>query len=149
MGITVRALLRQKGSEVVTIEGGDTVINAIRTMVFRKVGSVLVTDPETVCGIFTERDYMHRIVLEGRTSSSTRVADVMTTDIQFARLDDTIEQCMRAMTRRRCRHLPVLNRDRLAGVVSIGDCVAHLCRELSVENALLYDYIGGPWPPSP
>lgn len=146
MDTRVSELLKLKGTDVVTIERSTSVYAAIETMVNNKVGSVLVTHAGMLCGIFTERDYLRRIALEGRTSRSTMVGDVMTENLHYAAPDDTIEECMEAMTRFRTRHLPVLAAGELVGLVSIGDCVARLCREATVEVGYLREYICGTHP---
>lgn len=146
MNASVTTLLQRKGHEVVTIEQDALVFDAIQKMVTHKVGSVVITDGPRVCGILTERDYMKRIVLCGRRSQTTKVSEVMTTRVHFASPSDTLETCMRTMTEERCRHLPVVHRQRLIGLVSIGDCVAQLLDELRAENGALYQYIGGLWP---
>jgi signal-transduction protein with cAMP-binding, CBS, and nucleotidyltransferase domain len=144
MDTTVRELLDMKEHEVVTIDRDANVFEAVRRMVTCKVGSVIVAEDSSFEGIFTERDYMRRVVLPGRSARDTLVGDVMTQFIYFAELEDTLHDCMRAMTVHRCRHLPVVHRRRLVGIVSIGDCVALLCEQLQKENHLLHEYICGP-----
>jgi CBS domain-containing protein len=143
MGTRVAALLDHKGREVVTIDRRATVYDAIALMVAKHVGSVIVTDREQLCGIFTERDYMRRVVLQGRTSKTTQVGEVTDPEMQCVTPHDVLETCMATMTRHRCRHLPVILRGKLHGLISIGDCVARLCDELRAENGHLYAYIGG------
>ncbi len=147
MNTLVRTLLQHKGHSVVTIDRNATVYEAIALMVARKVGSLVITGDGHICGIFTERDYMRRIVLCGRTSQTTKVGDVATTELHVIGPNETIETCMAKMSRYRCRHLPVIDsQGRLIGLVSIGDCVAHLCSELRAENGVLFEYIAGWYP---
>jgi CBS domain-containing protein len=126
MHASVSAILRRKGGEVVTINPDATVFDTIARMVERNVGAIVVMNDGAPAGIFTERDYLRRIALEGRTSRTTRVEEVMTTGLVTVPPDATAEQCLALMTERRIRHLPVLDEGRIAGVVSIGDCVRTL-----------------------
>lgn len=144
MHTKVETLLDRKGHEVVTIDVDASAFDAVRMMAACKVGSVVVTDGPVICGIMTERDYLKRVVLPGRPVRETLVGDVMTRHLRFVQPDDTLDDCMAIMTRHRCRHLPVRNGRRLIGMLSIGDCVAHLCQELQAENHYLYEYIHGP-----
>ncbi len=142
----VADILAVKGDRVLSIPPDSTVYDAIETMVRHNVGSVVVADGSDVLGIFTERDYLRRIVLEGRTSKTTRVRDVMTERLVCVEPDRSIPECMAIMTRERIRHLPVIDRARLAGIVSIGDLVKHLSAEQEVEIRYLTDYITGKYP---
>jgi CBS domain-containing protein len=145
MGI-VANILNEKGKEVFTIDRDVTVYEAIRKMVGSNVGSLLVTDKDGVCGILTERDYLRRIVLEGRTSKTTQVHEVMTTKVICVDPSYSIEQCMAIMTQERVRHLPVMEDSKLVGLVSIGDLVARLSREQKAQIRYLKDYIEGHYP---
>jgi CBS domain-containing protein len=115
-------------------------------MVDHNVGSIVLTDDGTVVGIFTERDYLRRIILEDRTSKTTRVREVMTSDVISASPDTTVEECLSLMTEARCRHLPVIVDTRLAGIVSIGDCVNHLLRAARAQVDSLQNYVTGRYP---
>lgn len=123
MSTPVSALLKQKGDWVITIDPDATVYAAIARMVEQNVGAIVVTERGEPVGIFTERDYLRRIALRGRTSRETRLRDVMTADLLTVAPDTTVETCMAIMTERKIRHLPVLRDGRLAGIISIGDCV--------------------------
>jgi len=141
----VADILASKGSAVSTIDKRKTVLEAIRTMVGANVGSLIVLDEARVFGIFTERDYLRRIVLEGRRSHSTAVGEVATERLVVVEPDRSIEDCMAIMTRERIRHLPVIHHKQLAGVVSIGDVVKFLSAEREAEIRYLKDYITGRW----
>lgn len=143
MSATVETLLEHKGRQVLVVGRRITARAALAAMVSAKVGSALVLDEGQLVGIFTERDYLRRVVLGGRGGMVTRVEEVMTTDMATVSPRTTLRDCMAKMTRHRCRHLPVLDRGALAGLVSIGDCVAYLCDSLQEENATLYAYIHG------
>lgn len=144
--IPLRQLLRKKGTSVITTDPDATVYDAIATMVSHNVGAIVVTDDGGLTGIFTERDYLRRIVLQGRTSKTTTVREVMTADVITVEPDTTVEAALSIMTEVRCRHLPVLVEGRLAGVVSIGDCVKHLLRNAETEIDTLERYVTGKYP---
>lgn len=142
----VRDILAVKGNAVHTIEKSVTVFEAIRKMVDNGVGSLIVMDGDAICGIFTERDYLRRIVLEGRTSKTTRTGEVATERLIVVEPSRSLDDCMALMTRERIRHLPVLEEGRLAGVVSIGDIVKCLSKQQAAEIRYLTDYITGKYP---
>ncbi|HKL89164.1 MAG TPA: CBS domain-containing protein [Salinibacter sp.] len=146
MEITVEEILRRKGTEVLTTDPDSTVFDAIARMVDHNVGSILVTDDGEVEGIFTERDYLRRIVLEGRTSKTTRVEEVMTTDVVWVDPSYTADECMALMTENKCRHLPVLSDNALSGIISIGDCVKQVSRTARSRVEELQKYISGRYP---
>jgi signal-transduction protein with cAMP-binding, CBS, and nucleotidyltransferase domain len=143
MKFRVETLLEKKGHQVVWVSPDATASAAVMKMLSERVGSVIVADGSRLRGIFTERDYLHRIVRPGRDGTCTRVADVMTTGLSCVAPRDSVQTCMTIMTRQRCRHLPVIFRGHLVGLVSIGDCVALLCEELAADNAYLTEYIRG------
>ena len=142
----IRDLLSQKGHEVLTIDRGETVYRAIEIMENRHVGSLIVTDESGVCGMLTERDYLRKIALKGRSSKTTRVDEIMSSPVVCARSDDTVKQCMSVMTEKRCRHLPVVDGGKLVGVVSIGDLVKKVAEDQKADIRLLSDYISGKYP---
>jgi CBS domain-containing protein len=142
----VADILASKGSEVHTIDRRATVFEAVEKMVAKNVGALVVTDGEAIAGIFTERDYLRRIVLEGRTSRTTPVQEVLTERLIVVDPSRPVEECMALMTMERIRHLPVIDDRRLAGIVSIGDIVKHLSRERETEIRYLTDYISGKYP---
>jgi len=142
----IKEILAVKARQVQTIAPGATVFEAIQNMVEHNVGSILVADGETILGIFTERDYLRRIVLQDRTSKTTRVADAMTGKLVCVDPERSVEDCMAMMTQQRVRHLPVMEGDKLVGIVSIGDLVKFLSREREIEIRYLTDYISGKYP---
>ena len=142
----VADILRHKGGRVVTTSPTTTVYDAIATMVEHNVGSILITDGDTVAGIFTERDYLRRIILEGRTSKTTRIDEVMTKDVIRAAPQATLKECMGAMTQRRCRHLPVVDDGTLVGIISLGDCVKEMLTAAEARVQNLTEYITGQYP---
>ncbi len=140
---TVKELLRQKGSQVWTIAPQATVYEALELMAAKNIGSLVVIEQERVAGMFTERDYARKVVLKGRSSKSTTVGELMTTDVLYVSPDDTIENCMALMTDKHLRHLPVMEVDKLAGVVSIGDIVKVVISEREFTIRELERYITG------
>jgi CBS domain-containing protein len=145
MGRIAEILGNQK-RDVQTIGKDATVLDAIRKMVEQNIGSILVVDGDEIRGIFTERDYLRRIVLEDRTSKSTRVEDVMTSKLVCVDPGRSVEDCLAIVTQERIRHLPVLEEGRLVGIVSIGDLVKFLSKERAIEIRYLTDYISGKYP---
>ena len=143
---TIRAVLERKGSAVYTIRRDETVFAAIEKMAAHNVGARVVLDDEGVCGIVTERDYLNKVALPRRSSENTPVAQVMSSPVMCVEPTDMVEQALAVMTRERCRHLPVVTRSGLAGLVSIGDLVRQGVRDLEAEVKHLHDYIGGRYP---
>jgi CBS domain-containing protein len=138
----VSDILSEKGTEALAIEHDATVFDAIRRMVEANVGSLLVTEGGKLTGIVTERDYLRRVALEGRTEEETRVRDIMSSPLVYVTPETTIDECMAVMTERRIRHLPVLTEGReTAGVISIGDLVKFRSQRQDVQIRLLTDYI--------
>ena len=143
---TVSDILSAKGQEVLTIDRDESVFEAIQTMVQSNVGSLIVTHGDAICGIFTERDYLRRIVLEGRTSKDTPVIEVTTERLVVVDPTRSIDECMSMMTSERIRHLPVIDDGKLVGLLSIGDLVKHLSSERESEIRYLTEYISGKYP---
>jgi CBS domain-containing protein len=137
------AILEEKSSEVLQIDGGATVFEAITKMVDANVGSLLVTEDGEIVGIMTERDYLRRVTLQGRTDKETPVRDIMSSPLVVATPDTLIDECMAMMTDRRIRHLPVVDGGAVVGVVSIGDLVKFRAKEQAFEIKYLTDYITG------
>jgi len=122
MSATVRDLLRGK-SAVYSVASDATVYDALRLMADKNIGAVIVQSDQRVEGIFSERDYARKVILLGKTSRETLVKEIMTTSVVSIDPDWTADQCMALMTDKRIRHLPVIEHDRLVGVISIGDVV--------------------------
>ena len=137
----VRHLLEAKAPEVFAIGPDAPVIDAIRLMAEKGIGAVVVMQAGRLAGILSERDYARKIVLQGRSSHDTPVRDIMTAQVVTVRLDDSIDHCMQLVTDKRIRHLPVLERDAVLGVVSIGDLVRAVIEDQQVEIDQLQRYI--------
>jgi CBS domain-containing protein len=137
----VKDILDEKGHEVLEIEADASVFEAVKRMVDEGVGSLLVMDGGNVAGIFTERDYLRRMTLEGRNDKETSVRDVMSSPLVVVTPQHTIDECMAMMTDRRIRHLPVVDGGDVVGIVSIGDVVKFKSKQQSFEIKYLTDYI--------
>ena len=138
----VAKVLEGKGSEVLAIDAQATVFEAIKRMVEANVGALLVTDGGRVAGIVTERDYLRRVTLEGRTEEETLVREIMTSPLVYVTPETSVEECMAVMTERRIRHLPVFADGRkLVGIVSIGDLVKFKSAEQDFQIKVLTEYI--------
>jgi len=142
----VADVLSHKGREVHTVEREATAYEALERMVRHNVGALVVTSAGATIGIFTERDFLRRVVLKGRDALRTQVHEIMTDRLVCTDPDRPVEDCMAIMTQERIRHLPVLADGKLAGIVSIGDVVRHLSAERHVEVRYLTDYITGKYP---
>lgn len=119
----VSDILNRKGAQVTVVSPDTTVIEALRVMAEKNIGSVVVMDKERFLGILTERDYSRKVILMGRHSSDTPVSEIMSADFPSITLTDTVEHCMQLMSNRRIRYLPVMQNDQLAGIISMNDVV--------------------------
>ncbi|MGD9701487.1 MAG: CBS domain-containing protein [Acidimicrobiia bacterium] len=136
----VSEILRTKGDRVATVEPGETVRTAVERMTRRSIGSLVVVDGDArIVGMISERDVMRALATNDVTALSRVVRDVMTTDVVTCGRDDRLGELMAVMTRRRIRHLPVVEDQRLVGIVSIGDLVKSRLEELELESRVLRD----------
>ncbi len=126
---TVRQLLQKKGPEVFMIGPEATVLEALKLMAEKDVGALVVSDGGRLAGIFSERDYARKIVLHGKFSKDTAVKEIMTARVLCVEPSNTVEQCMALMTQRHIRHLPVLEGEKVVGLISIGDIVKETISE--------------------
>jgi|SRR6266508_3996232 CBS domain-containing protein len=139
----VRNILENKGRDVWTIAPDRTVFEALRTMADKNVGALLVLDGETITGILSERDYARKVILHGRSSKELMVKEIMSSKVYFVSPEQNIEDCMSLFTNKRVRHLPVLENDKLAGIISIGDVVKAVIAEQESTIKHLENYITG------
>ena len=139
----VEDILRQKGSLVHTVASATTVYEAIEKMVEHNIGALLVVDGAELKGIITERDYLKRLAIRGKSSKTTPVSEIMTAELITVTPQTEVGRCMELMTGRRIRHLPVIDERGLQGVVSIGDLVKSKLREQDAHIRHLTDYIQG------
>lgn len=133
-------ILEEKGGDVLEIDGESSVFEAVQQMVENNVGSLLVTERGAVAGIVTERDYLRRVTLEGRTEEAP-VREIMSSPLVVATPETTVDECMAMMTDRRIRHVPVVEEEKVVGLVSIGDLVKFKSKLQSFEIQFLNDYI--------
>ena len=140
---TVQQLLEIKGSETISVSPQDKVIEALRVMAEREIGAVLVVENERLVGIMSERDYARKVILKGKSSQETAVREIMTQRVIYVRPSQTVPECMALMTNKRVRHLPVLDGERLIGVLSLGDLVKETISEQQFIIQQLENYIHG------
>ena len=133
-------ILDEKGGDVLEISADASVLEAVQRMVDNNVGSLLVTEAGEFVGIVTERDYLRRVTLQGRTEEAP-VREIMSSPLVIATLQTTIDECMALMTDRRIRHVPVVEEGRVIGLVSIGDLVKFKSKLQTFEIQFLNDYI--------
>ena len=138
---TVRDILNRKGAAVIAIPPASTVLETAQLMNDRGIGAVLVTDGTALAGIFTERDVMRRVVATRRDPATTPVSQVMTASLVTTTSTATVDECASLMTARRIRHLPVLDGETLAGVITIGDLMAFQVDEQASTIAQLNSYV--------
>ena len=134
-------ILEEKGHQVLEIEADASVFEAVKQMVEANVGSLLVTEGGKITGIVTERDYLRRVTLQGRTDKDTAVREIMSSPLIVATPETPVDECMALMTDRRIRHVPVVEGGEVVGVVSIGDLVKFKSKRQSFEIQYLTDYI--------
>ncbi len=139
-------ILREKGDQVYHVGPEETVYRAIEKMAEKDIGALLVVESGQVVGIISERDYRNKVILKGRTSKTTPVRDIMSSEVFWVSPSETVENCLALMTERKFRHLPVIQNNTLAGIVSIGDLVKAVISQQKVEIFHLRHYITGTYP---
>lgn len=139
----VKHLLDNKGGTLISIVEEASVLDAITLMADHAVGSLLVMDGPVLKGIVTERDYARKVIVKGRSSSTTQVKEIMTSKVVTATLEQTVKECMTVMTERKIRHLPVEDDGKIIGMVSIGDLVQAIIAHQQEEIQHLEQYISG------
>ena len=140
---TVTRLLDSKERHIWSIEPSDSVFDAIKLMAEKGIGALLVMEGESLVGILSERDYARKVILKGKSSKKTPVADIMTKDVLFARPEHNVEECMALMTEKHIRHLPVVEGKQVVGMISIGDLVKTIIAEQKFTIEQLEHYISG------
>lgn len=137
----VRNIIQVKGNTVFSVEPDTTVYNALELMFEKNIGALLVVDKGKFVGIFTERDYARKLILKGKSSRETRIREIMTEHPITVTLDTRIEECMKIMTDKKIRHLPVMENDTLLGLISVGDVVKFIIEEQKFIIESLEQYI--------
>jgi CBS domain-containing protein len=143
---TVSALLHLKGSEVWSVPPETTVFDAIKLMADKNIGALLVMAGGKLMGVFSERDYTRKIVLQGKTSRETRVREIFSTEVISVGLHHSVEECMKLMTEHRVRHLPVVEGEKVVGLISIGDLVNWIISTQNAQIDQMAQYISGGYP---
>ena len=143
---TIDSVLRLKGRQIFSVAPTATVYEAIQTMSDRGVGALLVLAEGKLVGMISERDYARKVILRDRSSKQTQVREIMSGDLVTVTTRDTVEDCMRLMTDNRIRHLPVVERDRVVGMISIGDLVNWIITAHEETIGQLQSYIAGNYP---
>ena len=139
----ISSLLHQKTSALWTVTPETTVFDAIKLMAEKNIGALPVLAAGRIAGIFTERDYTRKVALLGKTSKDTRVRDVIAREIITVTTDDSVEDCMRLMTEKRVRHLPVVEGVTMVGIISIGDLVNWIISTQNAQIEQMEQYIAG------
>ena len=143
---TIGSILNRKGSTVWSVSPTNTVFEAISMMAEKNVGALPVLEGDRLVGMISERDYARKVILLGRGSRETSVAEIMTVNLKTVGLSESVQECMQIMTDNRVRHIPVLEGDKLAGLISIGDCVNWI---ISAQTAAIDDlerFVTGAYP---
>ncbi len=140
---TIRQLLQTKGHDMWSARPDTSVYDALQLMDEHSIGALLVFDGDDLVGIFSERDYARKVVLKGKTSRGTNIGEIMSRRVSCVRTDQTVEECIALMTDNRIRHLPVLEDEKLVGVISIGDVVKAVISEQEFVIEQLENYITG------
>ncbi|UCH10115.1 MAG: CBS domain-containing protein [Fidelibacterota bacterium] len=138
---TVRDILRSKGTDIWSITPEATAYEALQIMSDKDVGALLVIDEGKLVGIFSERDYARKVILRGRYSKETPVSELMTSEVSSIDPASTIKDCMALMTAKRIRHLPVMDHDRLIGIITTGDVVSQIISDQDLTIQQLERYI--------
>jgi CBS domain-containing protein len=139
--VIVKQLLQAKGHDIWSVGPEDSVYDAIELMANKGVGALVVMEGDSLVGVLSERDYARKVVLQGRSSKGTKIKEIMTSRVVYARPEQTVEECMALMTEKRIRHLPVMDGDELLGVISIGDLVKSIIEEQQHVIEQLEQYI--------
>ena len=143
---TIGSILNRKGSRVWSVSPDNSVFEAISLMAEKNIGALPVLEGDRLVGMISERDYARKVILLGRGSRETAVSEIMTRNLRTVRLDDSVQECMQLMTENRFRHLPVVQEDKLIGLISIGDCVNWI---ISAQTAAIDDlerFVTGAYP---
>ena len=140
---TVSNILQTKSNITISISPDTIVFNALEIMVEKNVSALLVMENEKLVGIFSEKDYARKVILKGKSSRETRIGEIMTGELITVSPDTTIDECMRLMTNKFIRHLPVVEDGNLIGIISIGDVVKHIIEDQKFIIENMEHYIAG------
>ena len=140
---TAQDILKEKNRDIISVRADQSVSDAIQVMGDNNIGAILVEEGDRYVGIFSERDYARKVILKGKSSKETAVGDLMTLEVYYINPDATMEDCMALMTAKQIRHLPVMEDDKLIGVVTLGDVVNQVISDQKVTIQELEKYITG------
>jgi CBS domain-containing protein len=138
---TIKDLLRSKNRKLITVSSAASIFDALKIMAEANIGGLIVLEGDQYVGMFTERDYARKIVLEGRSSDSTTVSEIMVSDIPMLNSNDTIEQCSKIMTEKTLRYLPVFENSQLVNLISQSDIIKYTIDSQKSLIAHLQDYM--------
>ena len=139
----IKHLLDRKGRHIISIKPEDSVLDAIRLMAEKGIGSLVVMEDQELLGIMSERDYARKVIIKGRSSESTAVSEIMTANVITTSSSETVNDCMSVMTEKKIRHLPVVEDNAVIGMISIGDLVEAIIADQQEEIEQLEHYISG------
>ncbi len=139
----IKHLLDRKGRHIITVKPEDSVLDAIRLMAEKGIGSLVVMEDQELLGIMSERDYARKVIIKGRSSESTAVSEIMTANVFTTSSSETVNDCMSVMTEKKIRHLPVVEDNVVIGMISIGDLVEAIIADQQEEIEQLEHYISG------
>jgi CBS domain-containing protein len=139
----VKQLLDTKGRDILSISPDASVLDAIKVMAEKGIGALVVLQGTALVGVVTERDYARKVILKGRSSETTLVSEIMTGNVITTTGDNSVDECMKMMTDRRIRHLPVVDGESVIGIISIGDLVKAVIADQKAEIEHLEHYISG------
>ena len=138
---TVKHILQNKSNAIHSVSPSTSVLDALQVMMEKNISALLLMESDELKGIFTERDYARKIILQGKSSKETLIRDVMTAELETVNLNASIDQCMQIMTNRHIRHLPIVEDGKVGGMVSIGDLVKFVIEDQKQTIEQLQSYI--------
>ena len=141
--ITIEHLLKNKENQIWSVEPKISIFEALKIMSDKEIGALLVIEDEKLVGIFSERDYARKVILKGKSSKNTQVGELMTKKVLYIDPEKTINDCMAIMTDKHIRHLPVIENDKVIGMVTIGDVISQIISEQEFTIKHLENYITG------
>ncbi len=139
----IKHLLDRKGRDIISVKPETSVLDAIRLMAEKGIGSLVVMEDQELLGIVSERDYARKVIIKGRSSESTAVSEIMTANVFTTSSSETVTDCMGVMTEKKIRHLPVVEDNVVIGMISIGDLVEAIIADQQEEIEQLEHYISG------
>ena len=138
---TVRNILQYKSQAIYSVDTDTSVLDALKIMMDKNIGALLVMEGPELKGIFTERDYARKIILQGKSSKETKIKEVMTASLEVINLNSSIDHCMQIMTDKHIRHLPIVDNGKVSGMISIGDLVKFVINDQKQTIEQLQSYI--------